>query len=207
MNALQDLEQYARPVQEMPVTHTFQKQYPREHLWILTSSFDFALKMRSVLLQWGGLTPGQLAAVQKCMGYEAAKAAREAPAPRPVAQKPASGLDLSKVPSGYYSVPNGATRLKVKIQQIKSAGRWAGYTFVSDGAVYGQARRYGLQAPGQSYSGEIRDQLAIIALNPRAASAAYGRLTGTCGVCGRHLEDETSVANGIGPVCASRMGW
>lgn len=34
---------------------------------------------------------------------------------------------------------------------------------------------------------------------------AFGRATGTCAVCMRHLTDDESVARGIGPVCYSRM--
>jgi hypothetical protein len=34
---------------------------------------------------------------------------------------------------------------------------------------------------------------------------AYGRVTGTCCVCSRRLTDENSIAEGIGPVCASKF--
>jgi hypothetical protein len=33
----------------------------------------------------------------------------------------------------------------------------------------------------------------------------YGRITNTCCVCSRRLTNETSVAEGIGPVCAGRV--
>lgn len=116
----------------------------------------------------------------------------------------APGLDLSSVPSGYYAVPGGDTRLKIKIDNV-TEGRWAGYIFVRDAAAYGHGQRYGCQRPGQRYVGDITGQLAAIIANPRAASARYGQLTSTCGVCGRALEDKESVARGIGPVCASRF--
>lgn len=35
----------------------------------------------------------------------------------------------------------------------------------------------------------------------------FGIRTGTCCVCGAFLKDATSVANGIGPVCAKRQAW
>lgn len=117
---------------------------------------------------------------------------------------PAAALDLSGVPSGRYAVPDGDTRLKVKIDHV-TEGKWAGWTFVKDAAEYGQGRKYGSQRPGQTYRGAIEEQLRAIAADPRAASAAYGKLTSTCGVCGRHLEDEESVARGIGPICAGRF--
>jgi uncharacterized protein DUF6011 len=34
---------------------------------------------------------------------------------------------------------------------------------------------------------------------------AFGALYGTCCVCGRTLTDETSIANGIGPICEGRI--
>lgn len=36
---------------------------------------------------------------------------------------------------------------------------------------------------------------------------AYGALYGTCCVCSRTLTDETSIENGIGPVCAGKTQW
>ena len=128
----------------------------------------------------------------------AAKAAEEA--------KPATGLDLTAIPAGYYAVPDGTTRLKVRINHVQK-GNWAGHTFVDDGAEYGSRRNYGRQAPGGTYKGDIADALKTIAADPAAASAAYGRLVGRCGICNRPLEDADSVARGIGPICAQNAGW
>jgi predicted membrane-bound dolichyl-phosphate-mannose-protein mannosyltransferase len=33
----------------------------------------------------------------------------------------------------------------------------------------------------------------------------YGKVTGTCCVCGRKLTNEASIADGIGPVCAGKV--
>jgi hypothetical protein len=40
-----------------------------------------------------------------------------------------------------------------------------------------------------------------------AAIVTYGTELGVCGRCGRHLTDEDSRVAGIGPDCASRLGW
>jgi hypothetical protein len=136
--------------------------------------------------------------LQRTIRQNAPKADRPATAP--------AGLDLSDVPAGFYAVPNGTTRLKVKIDKV-TKGKWAGWTFVKDGAVYGSEARYGSQKPGQFYSGRIAAELAAIAADPAAAMAEYGHLTGSCGRCNRPLEDADSVARGIGPVCAGKMGW
>ncbi len=114
------------------------------------------------------------------------------------------GLDLSGLVPGYYAVPDGDTRLKLAISQGTGA-KWAGWTFVKDAAEYGQQKRYGMQRPGQRYNGDVQDALRTILADPKAAMAAYGKLTGTCGACGAHLENETSIAAGIGPICAGKF--
>ena len=81
-----------------------------------------------------------------------------------------------------------------------------GWIFVKDAAVYGAGTRYGSQKPGAMYQGKIVDALQAILDDPQAAQVEYGKLTGRCGVCHRPLEDEESVARGIGPICAGRIG-
>ena len=114
-------------------------------------------------------------------------------------------LDLSSLPSGRYAVPGGDSRLKLQIDNV-SKGKWEGWVFVKDAAEYGQQKRYGKQAPGSRYVGDVEDALAAILADPKAAAGAYGHLVGRCGVCNRTLEDEHSVELGIGPVCAQKFG-
>ena len=118
-----------------------------------------------------------------------------------------SDIDLSELPSGYYSVPDGGTRLKVRVARPTKQSRWYGHIFVSDGGAYGARKNYGRQdeAGGGKYTGEIQDALRAILENPVEAVTAYGKLTGTCGACGRVLEDEDSLERGIGPVCATKF--
>lgn len=116
-----------------------------------------------------------------------------------------SGLDLRSLPSGYYAVPGGDTRLKLKIDVVDN-GKWDGWVFVKDAAVYGEGKRYGRQRPGEAYSGDVQDALTAILQDPIAAQAEYGKLTNKCGRCNRPLEDETSVELGIGPVCRELLG-
>ena len=54
--------------------------------------------------------------------------------------------------------------------------------------------------------GKVQEQLSAILADPREAMAAYGRLVGKCGLCGRILEDKESIKNGIGPVCIKKFG-
>lgn len=206
-DALAHLEMYARPVEPPKADdnwEAFARGYPEKAAWIVRQrdSFPFASAMLVAVNRYGSLTRGQHQAIENCMRYER----RHTPTGREESQPQVQELpklDLSRIPSGNYAIPQGETRLKLSIS--RGTGKWAGYIFVTDAAVYGSGRRYGMQRPGQWYNGAVSEQLKIIAADPRSAAAAYGKLTGTCGVCGRKLEDEESVARGIGPICMGKF--
>jgi hypothetical protein len=154
---------------------------------------EFAARLISAGNKWGSLTDGQLNCVLK--NIDEGKGTNDK----------ASAIDLSGLMKGFYAVPDGDTRLKIAVRRPGKKSRWFGWTFVDDGAAYGSRKTYGKQAPDGTYSGAIQDQLRTVLADPKAAMIAYGKLTGTCGVCGRILEDEVSVANGIGPICAEKF--
>jgi Family of unknown function (DUF6011) len=56
------------------------------------------------------------------------------------------------------------------------------------------------------YNGALNAALQWIRDNQREAASLFGRLTETCGRCGRPLSDDDSRARGLGPVCAGK-GW
>lgn len=163
----------------------------------------FAMSLDSALTAYGEWTERQLAAVEASIAREARWEAERAAKAAQAATDP-NALKLT-VPAGLYAVPEGETRLKVRIDR-PGDGKWQGFVFVKNGAEYGAGAgtRYGMQRPGGVYQGAITEQLRVINADPRAASAAYGRLTGTCGRCGRKLEDAASIEAGIGPVCAGK---
>lgn len=121
-----------------------------------------------------------------------------------VAEYTLTDIDLSGLPEGRYGVPEADTRLKVQISHGK--GDFEGWITITDAAEYGHGAEYGVQLPEQCYRGKIADELRAIVADPLAAAAKYGHLTETCGLCGRALEQEESVARGIGPVCARKLG-
>jgi hypothetical protein len=180
--------------------------FPAEFKWIVANrgSFDFAAKMEQALEDWGRLTDGQLAAVQRCVAREQEKAAQRAAAQ--AAAPAADAIDVSGL-KGYYAVPNGDTRLKLRVKHPGKDSSYHGWVFVDDGAAYGSNQKYGSQRPGGKYQGKVQEQLRAILADPYAAQVAYGKLTGVCGHCGRPLEDAESVARGIGPVCAAKYGY
>lgn len=161
-----------------------------------TGNFGFMVDMAAKANN-GRLSNGMAKGVLNCYVVEVQR--------KPLAKrKQPAGIDLSAVPTGNYAIPGGDTRLKVRIE-APSRGKWQGWIFVKDAAEYGKAKTYGSQRPGHKYQGSIAEALHIIVSNPFEASKAYGKLVGNCGRCGRTLEDEKSVANGIGPICATKF--
>jgi len=183
------------------------------NLWLDAAAergFRFAASLRDGLKQYGKLTDKQFEAAIRCMAEDYEREQKRANVP---AKAQDSGLDISslvefgKKNSVYYAVPEGETRLKLHVRRVTREGdKWQGWIFVDDGAVYGKQQKYGNQRPGGTYRGKCEDALRRIVAEPVAAMQEYGRLTSTCGVCGLPLEDETSVAIGIGPICRGRLG-
>jgi hypothetical protein len=52
----------------------------------------------------------------------------------------------------------------------------------------------------------IVPMLQRMGVSPAQTAAEFGRLTGRCCFCGRHLEDERSTAAGFGQTCAKHYG-
>jgi plasmid stabilization system protein ParE len=172
--------------------------------WLAKQTWsEFAVSLAKQYAQRGSISPKQEAAAISMRNKVEAGRKRKAEAKAAAA----SDIDLSALPSGYYAVPGGGTRLKVRVARPTKASRWHGWTFVSDGAEYGSRKTYGKQGPEASarYEGAIQDELRAILANPFEAQKAYGKLWGVCGSCGRMLEDADSIAAGIGPICA--MKW
>lgn len=102
------------------------------------------------------------------------------------------------VPAGRYAIEEDGVLKFFRVDR-PTEGRWAGWVFLK------------IQASDELY--RVKDParcefiFKAIAHDPRAASERYGHELGQCGVCGRTLTDPVSIKNGIGPVCADRMGW
>lgn len=159
---------------------------------------DFAQSLASFYTERGYLSEKQVASATSMRTKCEARQAKNH-----VEGLSTSGLDLTELPSGLYGVPDGDTRLKVRVNHVTS-GKWEGFTFVDDGGEYGAQTKYGMQRPDGTYRGKIEDQLRKILADIGEAQQEYARLTGRCYVCNRKLEDETSVELGIGPICRNK---
>lgn len=87
--------------------------------------------------------------------------------------------------------------------------KYAGQIMVTDGGKYGESKWYGVIStagswkPGRSEAGAaVLELLKEFAADPVTVAVRYGRLTGHCCFCGKHLTDERSTEVGYGPVCA-----
>lgn len=123
---------------------------------------------------------------------------KERKASNPITAPPKSRGGLPSVAAGRYALTaeDGPTMF-YKVDR-PSEGKFAGWTFVK------WVRESGYESALKKPQAE--QVLAKIAESPLDALVAYGRETGVCGACGRRLTDPESVAAGIGPVCAAKIG-
>lgn len=109
-----------------------------------------------------------------------------------VTAKARTTTPAAEVADGRYAVEEGGT---LKFFRVKN-GRKAGFVFLD------------VQASDDWHAvrnvTRIREILALIAVDAKAAMLRYGRELGECGHCGRTLTDAASRAAGIGPICASK---
>lgn len=106
----------------------------------------------------------------------------------------------ASIPGGRYAVRNASGQFEFYKLDKPTEGRWAGYTFLK---VQASDEFH----PIKSAARMISVFGGIIDAGVKESSTAYGHQLGSCGVCGRTLTDAESIAAGIGPKCASRMGW
>jgi hypothetical protein len=106
---------------------------------------------------------------------------------------------LPAVPAGRYAIDGADGSVDFYRVDRPTEGRWAGYTFVKL-QVSDEFKRLDISHSRTSLQ-------KIIEAGPEQASKRYGKEIGSCGVCGRTLTNNDSIAAGIGPVCAEKMGW
>lgn len=87
-----------------------------------------------------------------------------------------------------------------------ATGRNAGAVYVKQADLYCGKIADGTFQPSREAPQGTGTLVGKIAADPRACAVAYGKQTGRCSCCGRHLTDAKSVELGIGPICADRWG-
>lgn len=72
---------------------------------------------------------------------------------------------------------------------------------------YGSFRSNGDFLPSKECKPEFIELLDRVEAEGLKAVAEIGILTGNCGICGKMLTNEESIASGIGPICAGKVGY
>jgi hypothetical protein len=181
--------------------------------------FGFAVAMVEALAKWGDLTDKQLETCQRLAAKSTERAAERA-----AAVTAAPVVDASKIEQAFATARTAADRPGAKgvmVRPIKlqsgeitvrftpgSIGsQWEGMLF----AKSGDKKLGSIKAGRFNRRFECTDAEAAAVLdcasNPEKAAVAYGKAWSTCGICGRGLLNDESIARGIGPICAERFGW
>ncbi len=109
--------------------------------------------------------------------------------------------------SGFKTVRIRFSGLLFK--RAPDSGRNAGAVYVMREQDYLGKIQRGAWWPNYNVGGDtaVRNAVAITMDDPLHAAITYGRRTGNCAICGRHLDNKQSVALGIGPICAEKFGF
>ena len=201
----------------------FEEQFPGliSDLIAIADWNQFARSMVDSYQQYGALTEKQVKASQSMLAKLAEnKAKREAER-----KENETTVNLEPIWTMFAAaVSNGLKRPKYRAEGIEISlapahGSNAGHLYVKTLALkiaeddYSSGEYQGKIAPDGTFKPIYRahkqtaEALHTIAANPLQASMDYGKLTGSCGCCGRELTNPDSMAAGIGPICANKWGF
>lgn len=190
--------------------NAWQAANPAEWAWIQANAgrFDFATAMAVDLGKFGRLTPGQFAAVQRCIAKDAA---RKVAAVERAANAPAISIERVEQAFGK-ALTNGLKNPKLRLagftfSPAKASSANAGALYVKTGETYLGKIMGGKFLAARECTPEQQAEVLAVASDPSGAAIAYGRRTGNCACCGRTLTKGESIDRGIGPICAETFGW
>jgi hypothetical protein len=112
----------------------------------------------------------------------------------PQAAQPKASAAPEQLADGFYRKHNGIYKV---VHNQEGDRQYAKVLLVEEGAANGT----------WAYAPGIVNTLDASMLLTEAEAAEFGKLYGVCGICGRQLTNEDSIERGIGPICATKMGW
>lgn len=200
------------------ILETAQKQ--RDRVARGQAPWAFPESLAAAVVEYGTLTDGQLAAVQKFMARDAERAAERQAQAKDLPTVDASALEAAFDRARTRAQRPGATHIDIKPLALRSSdnvdltfwpatpgSKWAGMIFVKAGE-----RKIGFVKEGKFFRrNDCSDQEAGAVLDcvgePARAAIAWGKAWRCCSVCARRLDNDESIARGIGPICAERFGF
>jgi len=204
--------------------------HPAEAKWLADAgkrnaerggTFTFPADVLNKLWQWGTLTDGQLAAVQKMMARDATRAAeRVAAAPAIDATKIEEAFKVAvdrakrKGQKGVFKKPLKLTssdelgKITLAFRPGSEGSQWADMLFVKsvDDRKLGYIKGGKLFRKFDCTDAEAA-AITAVAQDPETAVVAFAKAWSRCGICHQTLLNDVSIARGIGPVCASKFGF
>lgn len=179
---------------------------PEGYREILTS-------FRGAIGKYGELTGKQMAVVQQGVEREKEFAARRA-AGAQQSNSRSEMVDASKIVEAIQKGRAAGLKwvcLRFNGLVIYEAKKHPGTLYVKtgkgeDGLYLGKIAE-GRFFPSRECDDVMKAKIILVASDPAAAAKVYGLETGSCCCCGRELTDKTSIAMGIGPICAEKFGF
>ena len=202
---------------------TFKTAQPAVWNWLETNAAkgnSFAQSLRGAIDQYGDLTPGQLAAVEKAIARDQERAKerqdRVDNAPAISTTKLEAAFDAARAKAdrpnalGVWVKPitmrSGET--DVRISEGSAGSQWQGMLFIktADGKKLGHIK--GGKFIRRYECNDVEAEAVMdCASDPLKAAIAYGKAWSRCAVCARTLTNDGSIERGIGPICAEKFGW
>lgn len=196
----------------------FYQRYPLEGEWLLGNERhnEFAASLIRGCRRYGGLTPRQLAAVQRNLG----QSVTAPPVSQPVLTRINDRIIIEADPVRRAldaAAASGLRKVRLDLGRVTfklSGSRWrhgAGMILCYEGGSYAGwiDRQNGWHAAylHPVVTEEKLNAFRAAAADPQAAARTHGQDTGYCSCCRRLLTDPPSVMAGIGPICIQRFGW
>lgn len=161
---------------------------------------EFAFSLALFLKKKGGLTDGQIGAVERIIERNRAEAAAAEARP---------SIDTSRLEAVFEKASaRGLKKPALQIGPVKfspapATGANPGAIYVKEDGQYMGKVLHG-RFLGRA-SAEFVSRILEIAGDPLGEAIKHGKLTGRCAVCFRPLSDPESVGRGIGPICAEKF--
>lgn len=192
-------------------------------------NFEFMLDVQSDYLRNRRLTPGQAKGVLNCVSAEWSRhLSQQAALERTKSEETLPGEATKHIPDGRFTLvyPNGEYRtFRVKTLDTERLARYQKpegtrmLMYLSGPDNERSYQGFGWIMPDGSLriwssfrndSKLYEDAINFLALDVSGiqnATEAYALKSGNCAICGRTLTVPASIARGIGPECAKRVGW